>query len=144
MKPSLPARRLPGLSRLSAACGLLLVVLAPGAPAADASAAHGAQLSYPVPSYKMKSGWMVCGSRERIDVQAEGPDDRAIRLTWKGRHYLLQRKPTTTGAYHFDDRKAGLVMIQIPAKSMLFDNKHMLRLADNCNPVPAGTFLARK
>ena len=116
-----------------------LCLCAPLALAASAGAGND-----PLPSYKMKDGHMLCGSHMSMDVKAEGKADQEIRLTWKGRHYLLMRKPTTTGAYHFDDDKAGLVMIQIPAKSMLFDNKNMTRLADDCNPVAGARVIASK
>ncbi len=134
MKPTLSIRRpasLPAMSCLGLCAALV------------AAAAHAAPID-PLPSYKMKSGPMMCGSHLRIDVKAEGRNDHAILLTWKGRHYLMLRKPTTTGAYHFDDRKAGLVMIQIPAKSMLFDNRNMTRLADDCNPMGATPIVATK
>ncbi len=89
------------------------------------------------PIYQMKWGRMECGSHEFMDVKQEGANDQSILITWKGKKYLLARKPTSTGAYHFDDAKAGLVMIQIPAKSMLFDKRNMTRLADDCNPIVA-------
>ena len=101
------------------------------------AAAAAAERQAVNPIYQMKIGRMQCGSHEFMDVKEEGANDQSILVTWKGRHYLLTRKPTTTGAYHFDDVKAGLVMIQIPAKSMLFDKKHMTRLADDCNPMVA-------
>ncbi len=87
------------------------------------------------PPYLMKAGEMQCGSHLSFDVKADDKADSAIELTWKGRHYHLAREATTTGAYHFDDPKTGLTLIQIPAKSMLLDHKHMIRLADDCNPV---------
>ncbi|WP_156004338.1 hypothetical protein [Thiomonas sp. FB-6] len=144
--PSLcrPARLLgPACIGLCAAFGLSAAHAAPPvatkAPAAIAATvtppSPPVPVGDPLPSYKMKEGRMICGDRLRMDVHVEGRNDHAIDLTWKGRHYLLLRKPTTTGAYHFDDQKAGLVMIQIPAKSMLFDKKDMMRLADDCNPI---------
>ena len=137
MKPTLSIRR--PASLLATSClGLCAALVAATAYAASPASAD------PLPSYKMKSGPMICGSHLRMDVKAEGRDDHAILLTWKGRHYLMLRKPTTTGAYHFDDRKAGLVMIQIPAKSMLFDNRNMTRLADDCNPMVATPIVATK
>jgi len=90
-----------------------------------------------VPSYQMKSGHMLCGEHQSFDLASVDADASEVRLTWKGRHYDMVREATTSGAYHFDDDKDGLVMIQIPAKSMLFDHKHMTRLADDCNPVVA-------
>ena len=137
MKPTLSIRR--PASLLATSClGLCAALVAATAQAASPASAD------PPPSYKMKSGPMVCGSHLRMDVKAEGRNDHAILLTWKGHHYLMLRKPTTTGAYHFDDRKAGLVMIQIPAKSMLFDNRNMTRLADDCNPMGATRIVATK
>ena len=87
------------------------------------------------PAYPMKSGPMRCSDHQSMDLEQVGAD--SLELIWKGRRYRLDRDPTTTGAYHFDDPKVGLVMIQIPAKSMLFDKRNMTRLADDCNPVVA-------
>lgn len=109
---------------------------APPTEAQQVAATEAAQQAVN-PIYQMKWGRMECGSHEFMDIQQEGTNDQSILVTWKGRHYLLARKPTTTGAYHFDDARAGLVMIQIPAKSMLFDKKNMTRLADDCNPIVA-------
>jgi hypothetical protein len=154
MNPS-PSIRLAARLLWPACVGLCAGVGLPAAhaasPATKAPAAVAATVAPPapvvaqadpLPSYAMKEGRMICGDRLRMDVRIEGKDDHAIDLTWKGRHYLLLRKPTTTGAYHFDDQKAGLVMIQIPAKSMLFDKKDMMRLADDCNPIAATKLVA--
>ena len=88
-----------------------------------------------IPTYPMKSGPMRCSDHQSMAL--EQVSATSLELVWKGRRYRLDRDPTTTGAYHYDDRKVGLVMIQIPAKSMLFDNRNMTRLADDCNPVVA-------
>ncbi|OIQ87621.1 hypothetical protein GALL_305080 [mine drainage metagenome] len=88
-----------------------------------------------IPTYPMKSGPMRCSDHQSMDIEHVAAD--SLELIWKGRRYRLDRDPTSTGAYHYDDRKVGLVMIQIPAKSMLFDNRNMTRLADDCNPVVA-------
>ena len=132
-----------GLTMTAAQAASHTATKAPAAIAATVTPPNPpVQVADPLPSYKMKVGAMVCGDRRRMDVRVEGKNDGAIDLTWKGRHYLLLRKPTTTGAYHFDDQKAGLVMIQIPAKSMLFDKKDMIRLADDCNPIAATKVVA--
>ncbi len=98
----------------------------------------GTENGYPDvnPVFVLKAGRMVCGSRRLpMDVKVESADDQSVLLTWNRKNYLLKRKPTSTGAYHFDDAKAGFVLIQIPTKSMLFDKKNMTRLADDCVPI---------
>ena len=39
---------------------------------------------------------------------------------------------TTTGAVRLEDKKAGIVWLQIPAKSMLMNSKIGQRMADSC------------
>ncbi|OYV32698.1 MAG: hypothetical protein B7Z83_10445 [Thiomonas sp. 20-64-5] len=98
----------------------------------------GTENGYPDvnPVFAFKDGRMLCGSqRQPMDIKVEAADDQAVLVTWNRKHYLLKRKPTSTGAYHFDDAKVGFVLIQIPAKSMLFDKKNMTRLADDCVPI---------
>ena len=115
MNPS-PSSRL-ATRLLGPACiGLCAGVGLPAAHAASHAASHATKApaaiaatvappapvvaqADPLPSYAMKGGRMICGDRLRMDVRIEGKDDHAIDLTWKGRHYLLLRKPTTTGAY---------------------------------------------
>ena len=132
MTQRLPILRTAALT-LAAALSLLA---APSAGAAEAGPACN-------PSYLMKSGDMLCGSHLSFSMKASDAKDDAIDITWKGRHYHLAREATTTGAYHFDDPKTGLTLIQIPTKSMLLDHKHMIRLADDCNPI-GGSQVASK
>lgn len=130
-------QRLPAPRTVALMLALSLTALtAPIAGATDAGPAC-------TPPYLMKSGQMQCGSHLSFDVKADDAQDTAVDLTWKGRHYHLAREATTTGAYHFDDPKTGLTLIQIPAKSMLLDHKNMVRLADDCNPVD-GSQIASK
>lgn len=97
----------------------------------------GTENGYPDvnPVFALKAGHMVCGNHHLpLDVKVEDANDQAVLLTWNKKRYVLNRIPTSTGAYHFDDVKAGVVLIQIPTKSMLFDKKNMTRLADDCVP----------
>jgi hypothetical protein len=45
---------------------------------------------------------------------------------------VLAPEPTTTGAVRLEDKKNGLVWIQIANKSMLMNAKIGQRLVDNC------------
>jgi hypothetical protein len=121
-----------------AAAGATQAMLAPDATQAQPQPV-GMENGYPDvnPVFAFKDGPMVCGSQHvPMDIKVEAANDETILLTWNRKHYLLKRKPTSTGAYHFDDAKAGFVLIQIPTKSMLFDKKNMTRLADDCVPSP--------
>jgi hypothetical protein len=98
----------------------------------------GTENGYPDvnPVFAFQQGRMLCGTHhEPLDIKVEAANDQQVLVTWNHKHYLLKRKPTSTGAYHFDDAKAGFVLIQIPTKSMLFDKKNMTRLADDCVPI---------
>lgn len=46
--------------------------------------------------------------------------------------YTLVPEETSTGAVRLEDKKAGIVWIQIPAKSMLMNAKLGQRVADGC------------
>jgi hypothetical protein len=61
----------------------------------------------------------------------QGDDDRAA-IRWKGKVYGLTRVATTTGADRFENKKAGLVWIGIPAKAMLFDSIRGEQLTNDC------------
>ncbi|MDD4886925.1 MAG: hypothetical protein PHO64_08380 [Thiomonas sp.] len=126
----------PGPTVVATAATITPALLTSNAPGARVP---GTENGYPDvnPVFALKAGRMICGSsRVPMDVKVEGVNDQSVLLTWNRKSYILKRKPTSTGAYHFDDAKAGFVLIQIPAKSMLFDKKNMTRLADDCVPSP--------
>ena len=58
--------------------------------------------------------------------------NEAIDLVWKGKTYPMDRVATSSGAVRLEDKKSGLVWIQIPAKSMLMDAKAGRQLANEC------------
>jgi hypothetical protein len=68
-------------------------------------------------------------------------DDNRAALRWKNKLYGLKRIPTTTGADRFENKKAGIVWISIPAKSMLFDSIRGEQLANECKVASTTTAL---
>lgn len=143
--PSLPAAQTAApnaAAAVTAAASSPAMVAQAAAPAVVNNDIPGARVpgtenGYPDvnPVFPFTSGRLVCGSRRiPLDVKVEAADEQKILITFEKKRYLLVRKPTSTGAYHFDDAHAGIVFIQIPVKSMLFDKKNMTRLADDCVP----------
>ncbi|MFZ6742638.1 hypothetical protein ACO0LC_05410 [Undibacterium sp. JH2W] len=61
------------------------------------------------------------------------PDDADhVAMRWKKRLYRLTKVDTTTGAVRFENRKAGLIWIGIPAKGLLLDSHKGQQLANEC------------
>ena len=59
-------------------------------------------------------------------------DEKHVAMRWKKRLYRLTKVDTTTGAKRFENKKAGLVWIGIPAKGMLLDSIRGQQLANEC------------
>jgi len=55
-----------------------------------------------------------------------------FRLQFGKLVYNMTPEPTTTGAVRLEDKKAGVVWLQIPAKSMLMNAKIGQRMVDSC------------
>jgi hypothetical protein len=55
-----------------------------------------------------------------------------FKLTYKKAAYTVVPEETTSGALRLEDKKAGIVWLQIPSKSMLMNSKIGQRMADNC------------
>jgi hypothetical protein len=55
-----------------------------------------------------------------------------FKLTYKKASYTVVPEETSSGALRLEDKKAGIVWLQIPSKSMLMNSKIGQRLADNC------------
>jgi hypothetical protein len=73
-----------------------------------------------------------CELGNKITIYENDKDDKRIGLQWNKKVHELTRVSTTTGANRFEDKAAGLVWINIPAKSMLLDSKKGQQLANEC------------
>lgn len=73
-----------------------------------------------------------CELGKKITVFHMPNEQDSITLQWNNKNYVLTRETTTTGAHRFEDKKAGLVWINIPAKSILLDSKRGRQLANEC------------
>jgi hypothetical protein len=73
-----------------------------------------------------------CERGKKITVFSTSEQQNTITLRWNNKDHTLVREATTTGAHRFEDKKAGLVWINIPAKGMLLDSKRGRQLANEC------------
>jgi hypothetical protein len=73
-----------------------------------------------------------CELNDSLILYTNQHDDKRAALRWKNKLYGLMRVATTTGANRFENKKAGLVWIDIPSKGMLFDSKRGVQLANEC------------
>jgi hypothetical protein len=76
-----------------------------------------------------------CELGNKLTIYHNDGDNKHIALRWKTRLHRMTRVDTSTGANRFENRKYGLVWIDIPAKGMLLDSKKSQQLANECkNP----------
>jgi hypothetical protein len=80
----------------------------------------------------MEATQFDCELGNKLTIYSEAGDDQQIALQWNKRVHRMKRMSTTTGAHRFEDAKAGLVWIGIPAKGMLLDSKRGRQLANEC------------
>ena len=73
-----------------------------------------------------------CELGNKLTIYRNADDDKHIALRWIKRLYRLRRVDTSTGAHRFENRKYGLVWINIPAKGMLLDSIKGNQLANEC------------
>lgn len=86
-----------------------------------------------------------CDLGDKFILYRNAGDDSYVNLRWRNKLYRLNRQKTTTGAGRYEDGKSGLVLINIPSKSMLFDAKKGRQLANECrNPEQARQHAAAK
>lgn len=73
-----------------------------------------------------------CELGDKVTIYENSGDTNRISLQWKKKVHELTRVETTTGAHRFENKNAGLVWINIPAKGMLLDSKQGRQLANGC------------
>lgn len=86
-----------------------------------------------------------CELGNKITTYHNQGDEKYLALRWKDKIHRLRRVATTTGADRFENRKYGLLWIDIPSKAILLDSKKGLQLANECrDPEQAKAFAEKK
>ena len=73
-----------------------------------------------------------CDHNQQVSLSAVPGQPGHFKLNYKKASYTLVPEETTTGAVRLEDKKAGIVWLQIPAKSMLMNAKVGQRVLDGC------------
>jgi hypothetical protein len=81
---------------------------------------------------RVHTGQAACEFDQVVSLDRIAEHPGHFRLKFKNASYTVVPEETTTGALRLEDKKAGIVWLQIPSKSMLMNSKIGQRLVDNC------------
>jgi hypothetical protein len=77
-------------------------------------------------------GQSRCEFDQSVNVAAVPNQKGWFNVEFKGKSYLMAPEATTTGAVRLEDKKNGMMWLQIANKSMLMNSKIGQRMVDNC------------
>lgn len=81
---------------------------------------------------RVMTGDIDCEFSQKVTLKAVDGHPGHFHLAFKKVTYRMIPQETTTGAVRLEDKKAGVVWLQIPAKSMLMNAKIGQRMVDAC------------
>jgi len=81
---------------------------------------------------RVNHGEAQCEFNQKVSITPHPDQPGRFHLRFGKMVYNMTPEPTTTGAVRLEDKKAGVVWLQIPAKSMLMNSKLGQRMVDAC------------
>jgi hypothetical protein len=81
---------------------------------------------------RVLTGRSSCEFDQSVQVAAVPNKQGYFNVEFKGKSYLMAPENTTTGAVRLEDKKNGVMWLQIANKSMLMNSKIGQRMVDNC------------
>ena len=81
---------------------------------------------------RVLTGDAHCEFNQKVSVLPIKGKPGHFHVGFKKAVYTMVPEETTTGAVRLEDKKAGIVWLQIPAKSMLMNHKIGQRMVDGC------------
>lgn len=81
---------------------------------------------------RVLTGKADCEFNQQVDVAPVEGRPGFFKVGYKGASYTMVPQETTTGAVRLEDRRAGVMWLQIPSKSMLMNSKIGQRMVDSC------------
>ena len=73
-----------------------------------------------------------CEFKNRVSITPDAENPGRFKVQFGKMIFNMAPEPTTTGAVRLEDKKAGVVWLQIPTKSMLMNTKAGQRMVDFC------------
>ena len=81
---------------------------------------------------RVLTGDAACDFNQTVSVLPVQGQPGHFRLTFKQVAYTVIPEETSSGAIRLEDKKAGIVWLQIPSKSMLMNARAGQRMVDGC------------
>jgi hypothetical protein len=81
---------------------------------------------------RVLTGVADCEFNQKVTVQPMEGREGHFHVLHNKMRYTMVPQETTTGAVRLEDKRAGVVWLQIPAKSMLMNMKIGQRMVDSC------------
>ncbi|HEX6017821.1 MAG TPA: hypothetical protein VFZ28_06960 [Burkholderiaceae bacterium] len=81
---------------------------------------------------RVLTGDAACEFDQTVSVLPIAGQPGHFRLTYKRVSYSMVPEETSSGAVRLEDKKAGIVWLQIPSKSMLMNARIGQRMVDGC------------
>ena len=81
---------------------------------------------------QVQTGRADCEFKQYVVVERVGASGGSFRGRHSGNTYNMVPEETTTGAVRLEDKRAGVVWLQIANKSMLMNSKIGQRMVDDC------------
>ena len=81
---------------------------------------------------RVLTGDAACEFNQTVSLWPIADQPGHFRLTYKKVAYTVVPEETTSGAIRLEDKKAGVVWLQIPSKSMLMNARIGQRMVDGC------------
>ena len=81
---------------------------------------------------RVLTGKAQCEFNLSVDVEPLAGKPGYFQVHFKNASYVMVPEETTTGAIKLQERRSGVIWLQIPTKSMLLDEREGHRLVDAC------------
>jgi hypothetical protein len=104
---------------------------APHKPAAHATS-KGLSAEQLAIADMVTTGRISCGDGHSVTITPDAKIQGAFDLKFGSTKYDVEPVSTKSGAIRLEDRKTGIVFMQLANKSMLFNERAGKRLADDC------------